>query len=285
MDSLHKNAKPSRKTASPSYIINIYNMSVATSIRGKSFESSFKIGFLHKNKSVMDGGQFHSITGTTVYRSPDPRTQKMQKIAAGDIDAAFINSEAVKIVDLLPMGSCLRDREYEIAANSLIFFELTTTEGVNLSSSANNYIEKKIIFHKELEKGSFDLKPFPEQYVLAFCYNGADHVGVNKKFNGLCEEHQVTGVSVYLPLSAVEQWDATLTTEEKKLIAEEYARKAEENARKAEENALRADKHAAKAKKHKATADSRLLSLVKLLKLQNAPDNTWEEISRRRLQR
>ena len=221
----------------------------------------------------MDGGQFHSITGTTVYRrSPDPRTQKMQKIAAGDIDAAFINSEAIKIVDLLPMGSCLRDREYEIAANSLIFFELTTTEGVNLSSSANNYIEKKIIFHKELEKGSFDLKPFPEQHVLVFCYNGADHVGVNKKFNSLCEEHQVTGVSVYLPLSAVEQWDATLTTEENKLIAEE-------NARKAEENALRADKHAAKAKKHKATADSRLLSLVKLLKLQNAPDNTWEEMT------
>ncbi len=262
-------------------------MSVATSIRGKSFESSFKIGFLHKNKSVMDGGQFHSITDTSVYRrSPDPLTQKMRKIAAGDIDAAFINTEAVKIVDLLPMGSCLRDREYEIAANSLIFFELTTTEGVNLSSNSNNYIEKKIIFHKELKKGSFDLKPFPEQHVLVFCFNGADHVGVNKKFNGLCEEHQVTGVSVYLPSSAVEQWDATLTAEENKLIAEENARKAEENARKAEENArkaeenaLRADKHAAKAKKHKATADSRLLSLVKLLKLQNAPDNTWEEMT------
>jgi len=98
-----------------------------------------------------------------------------------------------------------------------------------------------------------------------------DHVGVNKKFNGLCEEHQGTGVSVYLPSSAVEQWDATLTAEENKLITEENARKAEENALRADKHAAKADKFKATAKKHKATADSRLLSLVKLLKLQNAP--------------
>ena len=95
---------------------------------------------------------------------------------------------------------------------------------------------------------------------------------MNKKFNGLCEEHQVTGVSVYLPSSAVEQWDATLSAEENKLITEE-------NVLRADKHAAKADKFKATAKKHKATADSRLLSLVKLLKLQNAPDNTWEEIT------
>jgi hypothetical protein len=52
---------------------------------------------------------------------------------------------------------------FQIAANSLNFFE-STTEGANLTNS--QYIEKKIIFHKELKKGTFDIGPFVERVLV-----------------------------------------------------------------------------------------------------------------------
>ena len=131
-------------------------MSRATSIRGKSYENSFKIGFKHQNSAVMLNGVFDPITGSTVYCTKSSDNKK-RKIPAGDIDAAFVNTTVVKVVDLLPVESCLHDRAFQIAANSLNFFESTTTEGANLTNS--QYIEKKIIFHKELKKGTFDIGP------------------------------------------------------------------------------------------------------------------------------
>ena len=108
-------------------------MSIGTSLRGKSYENNFKNGFRHKNSAIMENGDFHSSTDSTIYdHTRSDGSNKMRKIPVGDIDAAFINTQVVKVVDLLPVESFLHDRAFQIEANSLIFFELTTTEGANL---------------------------------------------------------------------------------------------------------------------------------------------------------
>ena len=263
-------------------------MSIGTSLRGKSYENNFKNGFLHKNSAIMENGDFHSSTDSTIYdHTRSDGSNKMRKIPVGDIDAAFINTQVVKVVDLLPVESFLHDRAFQIEANSLIFFELATTEGANLFK--NDYMEKKIAFHKNLKEGKFhDSKPIPK-HVLVFCFNGADHVGITKKFCDLCKRYEVTGISVYLPSTAVEQWDLSLTAgeqtalaEEQTALAEKYAAKAqkqtalvEEQTALAEKYAAKAKKKAAKAQKNKVVADSRFLVIVKLLQQSNAngPDD------------
>ena len=109
----------------------------------------------------------------------------------------------------------------------------------------------------ELKKGTFDIGPFVE-HVLVFCLNGADHVGVTRKFNDLCALHAVKGVSVFLSSSAVEeQWELSL------LIAKE--------------NEDLAKKFTTKIEKTATKADQSLLALVKLLLQLNAPDAQWQE--------
>jgi hypothetical protein len=106
-----------------------------------------------------------------------------------------------------------------------------------------------------LKKGAFDIGPFVG-HVLVFCFNGADHVGVTRKFNDLCALHAVKGVSVFLPSSAVEQWELSLIAKENEDLAKKLTTKIEKMATK---------------------ADQSLLALVKLLLQLNAPDAQWQE--------
>ena len=86
-------------------------MSIGTSLRGKSYKHNFKNGFRHKNSAIMENGDFHSSTDSTIYdHIRSDGSNKMRKIPVGDIDAAFINTQVVKVVDLLPVESCLHDR-------------------------------------------------------------------------------------------------------------------------------------------------------------------------------
>jgi hypothetical protein len=175
-------------------------------------------------------------------------------------------------------------------------------------------MEKKIAFHKNLKEGKFhDSKPIPK-HVLVFCFNGADHVVITKKFCDLCKRYEVTGISVYLPSTAVEQWDLSLTAGEQTALAEKYAAKAqkqtalaekqtalaekyaakaqkqtalvekqtalaEEQTALAEKYAAKAKKKATKAQKNKVVADSRFLVLVKLLQQSNAPEEQWQQMA------
>jgi hypothetical protein len=132
-----------------------------------------------------------------------------------------------------------------------VFFELTTQSGKDLGKVPQEYIERKVKFHKQLRAGdAYNLQlDDPSRHLLVLCFNGADNVQVKKVFDRCCQKNGVRGVSVYIASDVVDQWKLELQLTETRQEAKvaQKAVKAAEKTAKAAQKAAKAAEETAKA--------------------------------------
>ena len=188
-------------------------MNSAQSNENDVYADAFRKAFLRLNQGYMEHNKFHcDYTVDISHRTI----------------ASFTVTENIKLKDLFKFAEqcSINDPELLLYANTQVFFETTAQLGNKLLRTRKDKgvcnIRQIVEFYKMLqEDNSMHMRPI-NNATIVLVYNGADSVLVRKLFLTQCSAVGLRGNTVFLPSTAMSEWDARITEYQNKACIQTF---------------------------------------------------------------